>query len=81
MARNLYQVAIVMACAMLLALPGAASAAKAKKLSYEQAWAQCKGELGQNATVGEGLNTAGRHAAGGACMHKYGYRLKKSSSL
>ena len=29
MARNLYQVAIVVACAMLLALPGAASAVDA----------------------------------------------------
>ena len=80
MARTLYRLAIVVPCAVLLALPGAASAEKAKKLSYEQAWAQCKAEVVKS-IPNDNLNTAGRSAAGGACMHRYGYRLKKSSSL
>jgi hypothetical protein len=74
------RVAIVLPFAMLLALSGVASAQQGKKLSYEQAWAQCKQEIAKN-VPGEAAASAGRYAAGGACMHKYGYRLKKSSSL
>ena len=48
--------------------------AQSKKLSYEQAWAQCKSEV--NRTV-PGDQASARTSAGGACMHKYGYRLKK----
>jgi prephenate dehydratase len=80
MARTLNRVAIALPCAMLLALPGVASAQQAKKLSYEQAWAQCKQEIGKN-VPNESTTTAARYSAGGACMHKYGFRLKKSSSL
>ena len=75
------RIAIALPCAMLLALPSIAAAQTAKKLSYEQAWAQCKQEISKTAPANESLNTAGRHAAGGACMHKYGFRLKKSTSL
>jgi hypothetical protein len=81
MAQTLNRIAVALPCAMLLALPGAASAQQAKKLSYEQAWTQCKQEISKSAPANESLNTAGRHAAGGACMHKYGFRLKKSTSL
>ncbi len=80
MARTLNRVAIALPCAMLLALPGVASAQQAKKLSYEQAWAQCKQEIGKN-VPNESTTTAARYSAGGACMHKYGFRLKKSSSI
>ncbi len=80
MARSLNRNAIALSCAMLLALQGIASAQQAKKLSYEQAWAQCKQEITKNVPA-EAANTAGRYAAGGSCMHKYGYRLKKSTSL
>jgi prephenate dehydratase len=80
MARTLNRVAIALPCAMLLALQGVASAQQAKKLSYEQAWAQCKQEIGKN-VPNESTTTAARYSAGGACMHKYGFRLKKSSSI
>ena len=80
MARTLNRVATALPCAMLLALPRVASAQQAKKLSYEQAWAQCKQEIGKN-VPNESATTAARYSAGGACMHKYGFRLKKSSSL
>jgi hypothetical protein len=66
--------------AMSLAFIDAAAAQKAKKLSYEQAWAQCKQEVSKN-LPGENVTSAGRYAAGGACMTKYGYRLKKKSSF
>jgi len=52
-------------------------AAAAKKMTYEQAFAKCKGEIGASAPGNESLSTAARHSAGGACMKKYGFRLKK----
>jgi hypothetical protein len=54
-----------------------AAAAKTKKLSYEDAFAKCKQELGGGSLGNESLNTAGRHSAAGGCMKKHGYRLKK----
>ena len=48
MARTLTRIVITLPCAMLLALPGVASAQQAKKLSYEQAWAQCKQEISKS---------------------------------
>jgi prephenate dehydratase len=80
MNRTLTRIVITLPCAMLLALPDVASAQQTKKLSYEQAWAQCKQEIGKN-VPNESTTTAARYSAGGACMHKYGFRLKKSTSL
>jgi hypothetical protein len=51
----------------------------AKKLSYEQAWAQCKKEIGANVPGSDTITSTARSAAGGACMKRYGYRLKKGS--
>ena len=61
----------------LAADQGVASAQQTKKLSYEQAWAQCKQEIGANAPSSDITTSAARSTAGGACMKKYGYRLKK----
>jgi hypothetical protein len=52
-------------------------ASAAKKMSYQDAFAKCKQEISAGAPGSESLSTAQRHSAGGACMHKYGYRLKK----
>ena len=69
---------IIISCAVALVLTaGEAAAAKTKKLSYEDAFAKCKQELGGGPLGGEALNTAGRYSAAGGCMKKYGYRLKK----
>ena len=68
-------IAISSAMALVMTAGVDAAAAKTKKLSYESAFAKCKQELGGG--PGEGLNTAGRYSAGGGCMKKYGYRLKK----
>jgi hypothetical protein len=52
-------------------------ASAAKKVSYEQAWAKCKAEIGANVPMQDTTTSAARASAGGACMKKYGYRLKK----
>src|SRR5262245_36582205 len=58
-------------------LPDAALAQKAKKLTYDQAWEECKKDVAF--LGGEGTTTAGRYTRGAACMKQHGYRLKKSS--
>ena len=52
-------------------------------MSYEQAFAKCKQEMGGSAGMGsdQGRNTAARYSAGGACMNKYGFRLKKKAKI
>jgi hypothetical protein len=57
------------------------TSAQAKKLTYEQAFAACKAEISKNVSPSEGSSTAARHAAGGACMKRHGYRLKKSTMM
>ena len=42
---------------------------------------KCKQEIGASAPGNESLSTAARHSAGGACMHKYGFRLKKKAKI
>jgi hypothetical protein len=75
---NLLGVAIALSVTLPLTLADTASAQqKAKKLSYEQAWAECKKDvafLGSEATT-----SAARYTRGAACMKQHGYRLKKSS--
>ena len=55
--------------------------AEAQKLSYQQAFAKCKQEMGGGGLGSESLNTAGRYAAAGGCMQKYGFRLKKKAKI
>ena len=71
------------AAAMLLtAFAGASDAfAQGKKLTYEQAWAKCKAEIAKNVSPNESRDTAARFAAGGACMKRYGYKLKKGTMM
>jgi hypothetical protein len=69
---------------LVIALPFAAAfafaatsdALAAKKMSYEQAWASCKAQIDK--TIPADQQTS-RASAGGGCMKKYGYRLKKGS--
>jgi hypothetical protein len=63
-----------------VAMAGAADtalAAKAKKISYDQAWAECKKDLAF--LGGDAATTAARYTRGAGCMKQHGYRLKKSS--
>jgi hypothetical protein len=56
--------------------------AQGKKMSYEQAFAKCKQEMGGGGMANDqGGNTAGRYAAAGGCMNKYGFRLKKKAKI
>ena len=75
-----------MSCSKLIATAAAVAAimfaavetgSAAKKLSYEQAFARCKQEIGANAPSSDVTSTAPRYTAGAGCMQKYGYRLKK----
>ena len=59
-----------------VALFGAVYPADAKtkaKPTYEQAWALCIAELNHSHIPRD--NGGARQAAGGACMHRHGYRL------
>lgn len=69
----------VLSLVAALALCGPASAAK--KVTYEQAWAKCKAEIGANVPGQDTTTSSARYSAGSACMKKYGYRLKKSSMM
>lgn len=70
--------AIVAGCT---ALALASVQATAAKMTYEQAFAKCKDEIKASAPGSEALSTAQRSSAGGACMKKYGFRLKKGSMM
>jgi hypothetical protein len=53
----------------------ACAATKGKKLTYEQAWAHCKGILDKEKTPGTTTMGNERMVRGGACMKHYGYNL------
>jgi hypothetical protein len=61
--------AVTLATSMLV---GAAFGAK--RITHAEAWRLCKAEL-DNARVPSGGVSNERYHRGGACMHKYGYRL------
>ena len=68
---------IVAAMSVAMVGPTGTALAAKKKLTYEQAWAECKKDvafLGSDAAT-----SAGRYTRGAACMKEHGYRLKKSS--
>jgi hypothetical protein len=72
---NLPMISVVaLSAAMLFAATEIASAQKAKKMTYEQAYEQCRGEIGPGTDANAGPS---RYTRGSACMKKYGYRLKK----
>jgi hypothetical protein len=72
-------VAIIVSVGALLAATDMASAQKkAKKLTYEQAWAECRKDV-QSALPGDATASAARYTRGAGCMKQHGYRLKKSS--
>jgi len=57
----------------------ALSSTASAKMSYNQAFAKCKAEIGANVPGQDTTTSAARYSAGSACMKKYGYRLKKGS--
>ena len=67
--------AIALAVGTMIALPGIASAAK--RLTYEQAWEQCKKEFDSAEVVGANADVKARSTIGGGSVRKHGYLLKK----
>lgn len=68
--------AVALPLAAAFAFAATSDALAAKKLSYEQAWATCKAQIDKTIP---GDQQTSRASAGGGCMKKYGYRLKKGS--
>jgi hypothetical protein len=64
--------------AAMLMVCGAQDAFAQKKLTYEQAMAKCREDVRSQVSGSEGVGTAARYARAGACMHTYGYRLKRA---
>jgi hypothetical protein len=72
--------AIAIACVAAISIASASNAlAQSKKLTYEQAWTQCKKELDAGGLFAVNVDAKARSTAGGACMKKHGYRLKKGT--
>jgi hypothetical protein len=58
---------------------GAPDASAQKKLTYEQAYRQCKQQVDR--TYPTSTETTGRYLHGGACMKQLGFDLKKSNKF
>ena len=69
---------LALSAGILLAAADMASAAKAKKISYEEAWELCRKDV-QAALPGDSAQSAARYSRGAGCMKQHGYRLKRSS--
>ena len=65
--------------AALIVFAFASVPAAAAKMSYDQAFAKCKQELDATGAFGVNTDAKWRSTAGGACMKKYGFRLKKGA--
>ncbi len=77
--KTLLRVVVAVSLAVPFAFAGAASAAqKGKRLTYEQAWAECKKDV-TSVLGSEATTSAARYTRGAACMKQHGYRLKRSS--
>ena len=72
-------IAVSVVAVFAFMVSAAAQTKQMKKLTYDEAWATCKAEIAKNVSPNEGRDSAARYAAGGACMKKYGYRLKKGA--
>ena len=70
--------AVIALTAAVLLSPATTWAAKAKKMSYDEAWAECKQQVAA-VMPSETGQSAARYSRGAACMKQHGYRLKKSS--
>jgi hypothetical protein len=74
---NMLRVALAASVCAVIAVPSIASAQKARKITYEQAFKRCKafidrekGGLAHSTT-----NEMTRTRRGAACMQKFGYKL------
>jgi len=70
---------LALSVAAALALCGVPDASAQKKMTYEQAYRQCKAQLDRTFPSGS-QSTSGRNTAGVACMHQLGFQAKKSAN-
>ena len=71
---------MVMLSSAVLVLSGVPDALAQKKMTYEQAYRQCKAQLDRTFPPGSQSQT-GRNTAGVACMYDKGVRAKKSAKF
>ena len=70
---------VALSFAGVLIIFGAPDASAQKKLTYEQAYRQCKKQVDR--TYPTATETTGRYLHGGACMKQLGFDLKKSNKF
>ena len=75
---TLLAVVVTVFAGTLLAGTDTAWAQKPKKLTYEQAFAECQAKV-KAAMPGETTQSAPRYTMGRGCMKDHGYRLKKGA--
>jgi hypothetical protein len=71
---------MVVLSSAVLVLSGVPDALAQKKMTYEQAYRQCKAQLDRTFPPGSQSQT-GRNTAGVACMYDLGFRAKKSAQF
>jgi hypothetical protein len=71
---------MVVLSSAVLVLSGVPDASAQKKLTYEQAYRQCKAQLDRTFPAGN-QSQSGRNSAGVACMYDLGFKAKKSGDF
>lgn len=71
---------MVVLSSAVLVLSGLPDASAQKKLTYEQAYRQCKAQLDRTFPAGS-QSQSGRNSAGVACMYDLGFKAKKSGDF
>jgi hypothetical protein len=71
---------MVVLSSAVLVLSGVPDAQAQKKLTYEEAYRQCKAQLDKTFPAGS-VATTGRNSAGISCMLDKGFRAKKSAEF
>jgi hypothetical protein len=75
---NLKMIAVAVGTVLLLVQT---ASAQDKKLTYKQAYAQCKQELDRGGVFGVNADAKARYVQGAGCMQKHGFRLKKKATF
>ena len=71
---------MVMLSSAVLVLSGVPDALAQKKMTYEEAYRQCKAQLDRTFPSGSS-SQGGRNTAGVACMYDKGFKAKKSAGF
>jgi hypothetical protein len=81
MRKSFLGLTLALSAVALLGLGDTTSAApKGKKMTYEQAFADCQAKV-KAAMPGETTQSAPRYTMGRGCMKDHGYRLKKGGTF